>query len=81
MGAFFFLRGTFIPASPPAQENAPIPAQKVPQSGSGQKKVSFPARNRTPTSSRAGKHPNSGAEGAPEAFEAEKGIISGAEDC
>ena len=45
----------------------------------GQKKVSFPARNGIPTACRAGKCPKSCAEGAPEAFGAEKGIISGAE--
>ena len=45
----------------------------------GQEKAANPARNRTPTSSRAEKHPNSCAEGAPRRFRAEKGIISCAE--
>ena len=65
--------------SPPEQKNTPIPAQKVPRRHSGQKKVSFPARNGTRTACRAGKHTKSRAEGAPEAFRAEKGIISCAE--
>ena len=65
---------------PPAgQENAPNPARKVLRGGSGQKKVSFPARNRIPPACRAGKCPKSGAEGAPRRLRAEKGIISGAE--
>ena len=59
---------------PPAgQENAPYPAQRVLQWHSRQKKASFPARNGIPPSSRAGKCPKSGAEGAPEVFGAEKG--------
>ena len=45
---------------------AQIPARKVLRGGSGQKKVSFPARNGMPTACRAGKHLNSCAEGAPE---------------
>ena len=72
------LRGTrYHP--PPKQKNTPIPAQKVPRRHSGQKKVSFSARNGIPTSSQAGKRLVSCAKGAPEAFRAEIGIISCAE--
>ena len=61
------------------QKNTPNLAQKVPRRHLGQKKVSFPARNGIPAACRAGKHPKSCAEGASEAFVAEKGIISCAE--
>ena len=73
-----FLRGTGY--QPPAeQENTPNPARKVLRGGSGQKKVSFLARNGIPTACRAENHPKSGAEGAPRRLRAEKGIISCAE--
>ena len=62
---------------PPAeQENAPNSARRVPRRHLRQKKASFPARNGIPTACRAGKCPKSCAEGASEAFEAEKGIFS-----
>ena len=65
---------------PPAgQKNAPNPTRKVPRRNLRQKKVSFPARNGMPPACRAGKCPKSCAEGAPEVFGAEKGIISCAE--
>ena len=59
---------------PPEQKNAPIPARRVPLRHLGRKKASFSARNGIPTACRAGKHPNSCAEGAPEVFREEKGI-------
>ena len=64
---YLFLRG--MGCQPPAeQKNSPILARKVHRRHLGQKKVSFPARNGMPTACRAGKQPNSCAEGASEAF-------------
>ena len=65
--------------SPAEQKNAPNPAREVPRRHLEQKKVSFPARKKIPLAYRAEKHPNSCAEGATEAFGAEKGIIFCAE--
>ena len=75
---YHFLRGLGH-QPPPKQENTSYPAQKVPRSGFGQKKVSFPAQNGIPPASRAEKRLISRAEGASEAFQAEKGIFSCAE--
>ena len=65
---------------PPAeQKNTQIPARRVPRRYLEQKKASIPARNGIPTACRAGKRLSAGAEGATEAFGAEKSIFSCAE--
>ena len=65
---------------PPAeQENTLNPARTVLRGGSGQKKVSFPARNGIPTAYQAEKDGKSCAEVTPRRFGAEKCIISCAE--
>ena len=64
---------------PDEQKNAPNPAQKVHGNIWSRKRYHFSARKRIPTACRAGKCPNSGAEGAPRQLRAEKGGKSCAE--